>query len=449
MRASVIVLFVAVLLGVGGSARICHAAPGDVTDLALTDVRSRIAALDPQLRTRAWEAVRAQVDLRRAEWSRVQGVVGVLLNASASFQGLARGDGGEATRSTQESATAIADVRLPLYAGGAIDAGIEAARARLVAAQSERLSTQRELTRAAFVAYAVALGAREQLDVARSALGRSDRLVEAAVARRESGLASEADVLRAELARARWLDEVAAREGDIAVALTIVKSALLLDEGTEIQTTDSLDVLQSLPRHGTSSRPDVEAAHAEARALVADREVARAAYFPRVELFAQGLYGNAVPTTAPVGGTSPTGVSAPTPLQLDAFQGSAVVGARLTLTLFDFFVTRDAVARAEATASAQTARAADLVRRVAAGRQEAQARETASLRRGHVLADAARKGALAVELARARYETGNATLTDVISTDLETTEIATRSVQAAVDLATAHINKIVAEGYSP
>jgi outer membrane protein TolC len=53
----------------------------------------------------------------------------------------------------------------------------------------------------------------------------------------------------------------------------------------------------------------------------------------------------------------------------------------------------------------------------------------------------------AVLLARARYESGNSILTEVLDAELEAITVEQRQVQAAYDLAVAHLDRLHAEGW--
>jgi outer membrane protein TolC len=117
-----------------------------------------------------------------------------------------------------------------------------------------------------------------------------------------------------------------------------------------------------------------------------------------------------------------------------------------TWKAFDMFVTRDKIAQADASNVAAGARLQQAQREVRSQLEQALVRERHAKQRVELLRDGSRIAREAVLLAKVRYETGNAILTEVLDAELEGTSIESRAVQAAYELAIAHVDRIQAEG---
>jgi outer membrane protein TolC len=126
--------------------------------------------------------------------------------------------------------------------------------------------------------------------------------------------------------------------------------------------------------------------------------------------------------------------------------GSASGGVVLTWTPFDMFVTRDRVASAELSVAAAQTDLDDLGRKLQGDRDQAVARESQARLRVELLSGGEETAAEAVRLARVRYETGNTILTELLDAELDGIAVESRGVQAALDLAVAHIDRLRAEG---
>lgn len=77
---------------------------------------------------------------------------------------------------------------------------------------------------------------------------------------------------------------------------------------------------------------------------------------------------------------------------------------------------------------------------------EANARLEEALRRKAALAEGREIANRVIQLARTRYETGNAILTEVITAEIEANQIQIRQNQADYDVAIAHIEQRIALG---
>jgi outer membrane protein TolC len=421
--------------------------------LTVQDVLSRVESFEPVLRQRAFEQLRAEVLLRRAQWNQVSGGVslnvqygiygssfGVLPNTATDFSGNPLAP----TFFDRLTANINAQVVFPIYAGGQIQGGIDAAKARVDAAKIDKRAATRDLKRAALVAYGQVVASTAQLAIAVRAEERSQSLVDLAERRRASGLSTEAEVARAQLNLLRRTEETQVRRGERAIAEAVLRAALVLDQTTDIAPAEPLEAVRAVAASGTTQdRLEVMSLKSQLLALDADKRVAFAGWLPRLELFAQAAYGNGSPTF--VGGLA-VDLAGGSLQRLGVFSGNASAGVRVSWTGWDFFVTRDNVARVEAERSAAQARLAADTRTYDRERAEASARVEQADARVKALAGASPTAATAVRLARVRYETGSALLTEVLDAELEAISVESRQVQAQLDAASAHLDRLRAEG---
>jgi outer membrane protein TolC len=344
-------------------------------------------------------------------------------------------------RHTSDHATvaAIVDLRLPLYAGGRISADLDAARANVRKAQHDEAALRLELGAAALVVYGEVLAAQERMRVSDQALSRAQQLLEMTRKRRSAGIDTEADVARAQLNLVRYEEEAAVQQGTLRTALATLRSVLLLEDRMPMQIVGSLSELATL-RSAGGAHPEVARAHAALDEARARSRSAKANYLPNVDVFATGQYGNTFPGDA----TAPMHAQRFGPLS-----ASGAVGVQAGWILFDFFATRDHVESTEAQVALRRADRDVAVFLLESRRRQAIAREQGARERLRVLQDGQLSAARALELARARYETGHATLTDVLTADLEGIRLQSNQVQASLELALAHVDRLHAEGAHP
>lgn len=439
------------------------AAPVHRTTLTLTDVTRRAAQLHPRARERAALLLAAEVARRRASWNRVAisaGLTGGYVVQGESLLATNRLSAGSLsglnttnpTRSTWDDGLVgyvFADLRVPLYAGGALDAAVGAAQARASAAREDAALTREDLKWIALRAYATVCAAERAMAVASAAKARADELVTLATVRAESGLGTAADVARSRLNRVRRDEELARRRGDVSAARALLRGALVLEpeDGESLELVDSLEAVADYRVDAKTTQFEVAAAQAKLRAAQYDVDGARAGYLPRVELFAAGTYGAGTMSSSP-GDLGPMPILYGAPDRFSPLSGAVATGAVVTWRGFDGFLTRDRVAAARAEADAAECRKAEVARSVAERMAESRALEAAARERFDTLSGGLSVAREAVDLARSRYETGHAILTELLDAELDRIAVQSRSVEALRDLALAHIERLRAEGHT-
>jgi outer membrane protein len=324
----------------------------------------------------------------------------------------------------------------PIYTGGAVRSGLEAARAGSAAAQAEQERTRQEVVHNVLEAYSGAVLAGRHLGVARAALKTSrahGKLVEDIY---RAGLVVESDLLQVKV-RITEIEEMVIRaESAVAVAaagLNMVMGVPLSRPYTLMEPctagscgVEALAPLAGLVEEAVAHRPDLKAAKFRQDAAAEMHRVARSSSRPEVGV--SGIYE----------------ANAEDFIAADGTNYSVMVGARFRL--FDGRETRAGVARADAE------------RRMAAHASEmmAQAVELEVMTTWHELRASTKsleKNMLAVEMAGAalkivedRYKEGLTTLVELMEAETALTSAQTREVAARRDLLLADASLKLAVG---
>lgn len=183
------------------------------------------------------------------------------------------------------------EVEQPLWTGGALAKGREAASLGHEAAQSARERTRQEIVRRVTEGYATAILARHQLDVAHEALETARAHVKLTQDLYEGGLVVESDLLLAQVRESEVQEVVIRAESGVEVS----HAALNLTLGRDLETPFELPEALALPEaadaevaalveRALSRRPDLEAARRQAAAAETQVALARSARRPQVGL---------------------------------------------------------------------------------------------------------------------------------------------------------------------
>jgi outer membrane protein TolC len=326
-------------------------------------------------------------------------------------------------------------VRYPLYAGGKIDGGIEAARAGLEAAEAGRERTRQEVIRDVLDVFSAAVLAQSRLRVAVESLDTTRANLRMITDLYEGGLVVESDVLQAGVRESEVEEMVIRAEAAVEVARARLNLVLGRDLDTPFRLPDDLasddgsephDSLETLVSESLAGRPDLHAA--ESQVLAAERltRVERAGRRPEVGL--EGRYE----------------ANAEEFIGADGTNWSVFVG--VDIPLFEGKKTRARVARAEAR-TREAERMRDLLR---------QSVELETHRAYHDLRAATKsleQSRRAVELAREslrivrdRYREGLTTLVELLDTEVALTRARTREVATTRALLLSRANLDLAVG---
>jgi outer membrane protein len=326
----------------------------------------------------------------------------------------------------------------PLYSGGAISAGREAARHDLDAAGGSHRQTLMDIRFDARVAYGHAVAGEAALEAARAQERRARRLLEDARSLRAAGMAVDADVLGAEARAAAATVDVVRAATEHASALASLRSLLGLEDGSDLELADAGTMavpaqpirLDELMEIAEQQRPELLIADARIGNLLATERVVSAALKPAVGLAAE--WDVARPNARYL------------PLE-DAWNDSWSVGLRASWLLFDGQRTRSQAAAVRTERDALTSDRAELLRRVRLQVEQSRLELDAALEAVEA-ADASRVAAAAREASsRERYAAGLAQIYEMLEAqaDLMDADVAVIRVRATAWIAAAALERAV------
>lgn len=316
------------------------------------------------------------------------------------------------------------ELRLPVFTGGALSAGIRQAGEMAAAASAIRDHTARAVDLAVTEAYHGALLAERFRALAEQAHATTARHVEQAQAFFDTGMIVESDLLQARVQLARMEENrVRARGGaqlaqaglNRAMGVELSRAHALVEPGPA--PSPPVETLEAALAQALANRADLRAADRQAAALAAGVTRARAEYFPQI------------------------GVAARYDWNDDRAFGTAgdsyLLVAQAEWNLWNWGQTRARVARSQgehrAAREAQRERAAQVEFEV---RQAWQALDEAR-QRCAVTASAVAAAERALAILEERFAQGVARLTDLLDAETLAHEQRVRDAQARFDLAIA------------
>lgn len=411
-----------------GSRRAGNAAPDTPTGVPLaTEHPLTLAdciriALERNPRTRStWEAARsaaARVGEERADY-----LPSVDLQAQTSRGKTVSLDKDEENRTRDVYAAGI-DVSYLLFDGGARRARVKGAEAALFEAGFRHNTKLQDIALAVETSYYELLGAQWLLKVAEETVRRTQYQLELARARHESGVVTQADVLRAKTQRAdAQLEHVQARNG-----VRISHGRLAHAMGTPVHSTfeiaelpgdvqqDELPRVEQLLDEAARQRPELQAALARIETNRAQMAESQAAYWPT--LSAEASAGRRDTEFVPE-------------------REEWAVGLTVAFPLFDGFERRNRVERARADLGKAMADHADLLQGIELDVWTAYWRLTEAAEAvvaATTLTASARESA---RLAEGEYKNGVTSIVGLVDAQTAQTTAERRLVQARLDWYTA------------
>lgn len=249
-----------------------------------------------------------------------------------------------------------AGLTLPLYTGGRVAAGIDAARAQTAAAERELAGAHSDLRLETRTAYWSLVAARESERVLTEALSAFEAHLQDARNRERFGMAARNEVLAVQVERDRAELVRLQAENAAAVANANLLRLVGLPPETSIQPTESPiapeatpGAIEPLVARALEARPDAAALRSRIAATEAAVRIARSAALPQAGLSAG--YDYARPNTRVL------------PL-VPEWKGTWSVGLSVSWSVFDGGRSSAAAAQAESQAQAARAQLEDLERRV-------------------------------------------------------------------------------------
>ena len=175
-----------------------------------------------------------------------------------------------------------------LYDGGRRSAGIDEAEARALIANFRHNTTVQDLVLEVQESYYRLLAAKWSEDVAKETLHQRNSHLEAARQRKQAGVVSRSDVLKARtevenarLSLVRTRSEIDIASGELATAMNLpVSKPLEVKKGPEEIQKRNLTTVDDLLQKAAKNRPALQSALAQVRRAQANVDAARADYYP-------------------------------------------------------------------------------------------------------------------------------------------------------------------------
>jgi len=225
----------------------------------------------------------------------------------------------------------------PLFTGGAVTYGVQAAKARRGAAAADLRTSQQVTIFSAAQDYYDAVLAREVLNVVKNSHDLAKRHYEDQVTRKKVGTVSDFDVLRAKVSMQNQEAQVINADNAMRLAHAKLLREIGLPQETQLELVTDFGAVGPAPslaearRTALARRPELAAAKLNTRAQRSTVSATRSGYLPKVS--GVGTWG---------------GTASERPLQDDNFTEAGTLGVQLQWTIFDGALTRARVVEAKA-----------------------------------------------------------------------------------------------------
>jgi outer membrane protein len=427
---------------------LASAAIAAAPELTVEQAMALAIAHNPSARSARLGQLIADIGSTRAELDRYTATVGV----DGDFGiGVTKPPDAPGYGSQSAGWSAGAEVGVPLYSGGRVDALVDRAHADADLAGLEVAITERDLVRAAYTAYWNVRGLELGIAATEEGLAATTEALDIIRSKADNGLAAGIDVNRSTVDLLSQQEGLLQQRGALARARQQLAQLIVLDD-------DQIGELVSEPAHGEGAvalpadpladRPEIARQQLSVDQAEADRRVARAGAFPTV-----ALTGSASVAASALGGGGDTVYDLPPPvrdivvpapeLDLSALSAPIVdgrVGIALTWTPFDLLRTRHGMQQAAAR-----------IDQVAAANEGERLQLLADVRSTAAEVDAlrARYPLVAQQLVLARdnqdivqdlYAQGSATILDLFNAQAAFRAAAIQEAALAVDLTTAELD---------
>lgn len=352
---------VPILLAASVAAVPADSAPPDPVRLTLAETLERARAASARLLELNALATAADASVRGAKAARLPQVdVSGAYVHSTNFPTLTLAEpGGEAREISlnyPDNYRARAALSLPVYTGGRVEGGIEAARRNREAAGSDLEGGIQDLALEASTAYWQLVTAQENVRVLTESVASFEAHLKDTRARQDLGMAARNEVLAVQVQRDRAeLRRLAAANG-AAVANANLVRLVGLPAGTRIEPTEPAGALDAPPSdvdalvtEALRARPEAASLRSRIASLDASVRVARASSRPQAAVSAGYDY------------AWPNATIVPPPKE---WKSTWNVGVALSITAFDGGRSAASAAQASAQAEAVRHRLEDLERRI-------------------------------------------------------------------------------------
>ena len=300
-----------------------------------------------------------------------------------------------------------------VYDFGGLKNSIKAAELGKAMSEQEKKAAELALIAGVARAYHGVTLTGESLKVAREALTSAEADQKRAETVRNAGMATDADVLSANVQVAAMREQVIRAEADLKVARAALNEAMGQPLDTQFELTTALTVAPPPTAQTTLDRPEISALRLARQAADAQAAGARAGYRPQI--FLRGVLEADRQQFVTKGG------------------GNWMFAAGLKWTLFDGYRTRQAIAEAGAMAAVATAGEKQMTSAAKLEIRKAQAALEAGSERVKVSQAAVAQAEESLRIVRNRYSSGLATVTELLRTQTALAETRMRRLGAIYD----------------
>lgn len=342
-----------------------------------------------------------------------------LLNSPDFEDILEQFPGGSFEPSTQELSRAVIEVTQPIWTFGKVRAAIDLAELVADAAGAQVSTAELDTGNAVAEAYYRLLAAREGLTTIEADREFRRRDLERVASLLEIGEATELEQLRAGAALAEVEPEVAARQGQVAVAETTLRRLLALPPGEPLELVEVEQALPEAPaveplvEAGLAARPELADLGYQAAIFEKRKTVTRADGKPQVEF--TGHWGREVREIENVD---------------DPLYSSWAFGVGLRWEFFDGGRRRGQVAQLESERRQVELQLEDLRARIRLEIDQARSDYQTAIARAAAAEASAAAAREALRVARESYEQGVANQTDLLDAQSRATQAETIAVSS-------------------
>jgi outer membrane protein len=320
-------------------------------------------------------------------------------------------------------------VQQTLYSGGQAQANVNRAQQGYLAAGFGAKAAQADVVTNVAVAYFRARQAKEATDVANASVRSLEASYDAAQKLHDSGVVTNSDVLRAQVALTSAKESVISSSNNFNVAIAALRSAIGLPQDAPIEL--AADATDSAPDAAVTAslieRPEVAAGGASVNAAEAGKKAAQAGRRPTVALSAD--YYN-----------EPTGS------QFPRLSDTVLAGVVVKFNVFDGGLTRARVDEAQASERKARADLETEKRQVELEQQAAKLDLDSANARVQTTASQVQSAEESLRALQAGYKEGLTPLTDVLSAETALTGARVNRLASLYDVKIAQVNLLRAYG---
>ncbi|MHB9037702.1 MAG: TolC family protein [Armatimonadota bacterium] len=372
----------------------------------------------------------ASVDMTRAEVSKAKSALYPSVGAESGYSYLSKETiFGTTPVWENNTITNRLGVQQTVYSGGQTQANIDRARQGYIATCQGARATQADVLSSVAVAYFRARQARETTDVAEASVKSLEASYDAAKKLHDSGLVTNSDVLRAQVALTSARESVIRTGNDYSVALAALRTAIGLPQSVCIDLAENATdtAPDAAAKAAPSERPEVAAGSASIQAAEAGKKAARAGRLPTVALAADFF-------------NEPTGA------QFPRLSNTVLAGVVVKFNVFDGGLTRANINEADAATKKAREDLESQKRRVELEQQAANLDLNSACARVETTATQVQSAEESLRVLQAGYKEGMTPLTDVLSAESALTSAKVSRLASLYDVKIAQVNLLRAYG---